>query len=227
MAGNLPHAEAAWRDLFAVGRKTDDILLAQIVIERERLLWQVQAQEALDSAHNTLRQHDPLQRDTALDARAALQAYPASRGEEELDYRLPKAQAELHTKAQAFAIRAAYARVLGAQLRAFDDALAQVLAWKSPDAAQENLNRLSTLRETIRRTLAFLQDDLDLSSDELLSDEGIAIWLLDPRPTDATGRVKSVISPDAFARYRTLLADCISADSLATIVLRAAQQAQA
>ena len=52
---------------------------------------------------------------------------------------------------------------------------------------------LVSYRDSIMRTLRFFEEELDVTPDALLADEGSRIWLLNPRNADELGRIKECL----------------------------------
>lgn len=194
-AGYRKRGKAAYEAVFAVANRTDDLLEAQTILEKERLLWKIVSEDSLDIYDALLDAMDPL--DEAVAKPIALQrdVYLAADGDEALTY-----LTELLTYPRIAAKKRGEMQItifatLAFQLVEYCKARLEILEWTGDNAVQLALNRLVVNKFAARRTLAHIKAALDLSFDDILQNEAYKIRLLNPAAADAFGRVKTALSP--------------------------------
>lgn len=201
-AGYRKRAEAAYEEIFSVANRTDDMLEAQIILEKERLLWKIVALDALDCLEPVLEAMDPLQTATTAALQLQIDTYKRVSAEEELLSELEFKEHAKIAKIHSFSARMNMAILLADHLTKYCRAKEDIFLWKRDDKVKGALAALVSLRYALRRTLRCLQEHWGLTFDELLRDEGIKIWMLLPENVDALGRVKTILHPQNLEVFR-------------------------
>ena len=87
-AGYRMRGKAAYEELFNVANRTDNMVEAQTIMEKERLLWKIVSEDALDIYETTLEAMDPLYEAVTFPVSSFAEAYKKVDCEEELVYEL-------------------------------------------------------------------------------------------------------------------------------------------
>ncbi|MGI6721585.1 MAG: hypothetical protein ACOX4I_03350 [Anaerovoracaceae bacterium] len=85
---------AAYEALFNVANRTDDLIEAREIIEREGLIWNLTREEDIDLLETQVQGMDPLDEEAMAPMNLQLRAVLDSSSEEELEYRLELAEYE-------------------------------------------------------------------------------------------------------------------------------------
>lgn len=191
-------AEAVYERILSLADTTDDMLEAQTILEEERLLWKVISEDAIDIFEPILEALDPLQA-MSITVEKHLEAYKTVQASEELDYALEKLEVEklplIQQGINKINIAAQVARLTIGYIAS------KLNTQQSGGQGEQGKNALYTMigfRNALRRTIRFMKEELDLTIDELLADEGAKIWLLSPINVDELGRIKITLNPQNY-----------------------------
>ena len=189
-AGYRKRAEAAYEKIFAVADRTSDMLDAQIILEQERLLWNIVPADSLDIFAPILEAMDPLQQVFLTNLELNTEAYQKAQSAEELEYLLEKIEYEVLVSACHFNSRLTVIGSLSYVIMMYDatriDA-AYVGRWA--DDGKFHAVMLNW-RNGVLRTLDFLKKELGMTVDDVFADDPWKIWLLTPSGVDDLGRIK-------------------------------------
>lgn len=212
-AGYRKRGEAAYEKVFAVAERTEDMLEAQIILEEERLLWKIVSEDTLDIFEPILEAMDPLQpaMTTVLDQH--VEVYKRVQGVEELDYALERLEYKRIAAVRRAVSNMTISITLSAHLMDYSSQkLNSQLSGGRGRAGEKALQAMIALRFAIRRALRFLEEELGLTFDDLLADEGLSIWMLNPQNADELGKVKEALNPQNLEAYRCIVEEDISED---------------
>ncbi len=212
-AGYRKRAEAAYEKLFEVAERTEDMLDAQIIIEEERLLWKIVSEDSLDLFEPVLEALDPLQPAMTVTLEKHVELYKKAQSSEELDNALERLEYEKVPVLQRAVSNMTISTLLSSLF--LDYCANKLNAQLSGGRGQQGRNALYAmiaLRSALRRTLRFLEEDLGLTFDDLLADEGLKIWMLAPQNADELGRTKEVLNPHNYDVYREIVREEILSD---------------
>lgn len=202
--------KAAYQQLFAVADRTEDMLEAQLIIERERLLWNIVAEDSLGIFENTLSQMDPLSLATTALLHQQIAAYQKADSDEALSYLLEKAQWSVAVEVAAYTCKMTIAATVASLLLKYTKAKNEVYLWN--DRTLKNaVKSVLEYRSTLRKTLNVLRQ-LDMTVEELFRDEGTKIWMLSPENADQFGKHKYALHPQNYDAYLDILKNEIMAD---------------
>ena len=204
-AGYRKRGEAAYEAIFNVANRTDSMVEAQLIFERERLLWKIVTEDALDIFEPVLEAMDPLHTATTILLRQQIEAYRTAQSEEELI-----AMIERQEYPRAVCIRHAVCKItvaalLATQLLGYCTAKKDVWKWRNDIEAKGGVMGMSSCRAALRRMLALLQEEWGLTFDDLCADESIKIWMLAPANADALGRIKTALTPRNIDAFRDIV----------------------
>ena len=208
-AGYRKRGEAAYEKILALADEVDDMLDAQIIMEEERLLWNIVSWDSLDIFEPILQALDPLQPTTTVVIERYVQLYREVQGSEELDYALERLEFE-----RVAAVLQATGRMNAAAHLAF-----QLLGYCSSKlnaqrsgGGQKDLRIMIGFRSAARRALRLLDEELGMTFDDLLADEGLKIWLLSPQNVDELGRIKESLHPQNYDLFKDIVDNEILSD---------------
>ncbi|MCQ2554660.1 MAG: hypothetical protein MJ171_03295 [Clostridia bacterium] len=204
-AGDRPEGEKAYLRLFDVANRTDDLIEAQIIMEKERLLWNITSADAVNILENTLKKLDPLFRATSVATIASLDAYRKSSCEEELLYFLDKSEPKKMADVNDFTMRMLLAAGIAADILSFEKGRRDVYEWASDVTAEAGARQMESARADARRDIKVLKDDFNLTFDDLLADEGVAVFMLSPENMDEYGRTKKALHNRNYEVMREIL----------------------
>lgn len=205
-AGYRKRGEAAYESIFAVADRTEDMLEAQIIFEKEGLLWKIANEDGLDIFEPVLEALDPLQPAQTAAIRKQVDIYREAQGSEELFYSLERAELDKLTIVRQETSRITLIAQLAYLLLGYAASkLNTQLTGGQGEEGHQSLRKMVSLRRALRRTLTLLKDDLGLSFEALLGDEGLKIWLLSPQNADELGRVKEALNPQNYNVYKELV----------------------
>ncbi|MGD9559996.1 MAG: hypothetical protein AB7V55_05255 [Oscillospiraceae bacterium] len=192
-AGYRKRGEAAYEAIFAVANRAEDMLGAQSILEEERLLWKVVTEDSLDIFAPILQAMDPLQPGTNAAVEYSAEAAEKARCDEELAALMEKQAFEGVAAACRYASRVELMALLAEALIYYaGNRINVALAGQNIGDGRFHLGLVS-YQNCIMRTLCFFEEELGVGADALLADEGLKIWLLNPRNVDELGRIKECL----------------------------------
>ncbi|MGI6174759.1 MAG: hypothetical protein ACOYJC_01085 [Christensenellales bacterium] len=205
-AGYRKRGEAAYEEIFAVADKTDDMLEAQIILEQERLLWKIVSEDSLDIFEPILQAMDPLQTATTVTLEKHVEVYKKVQSSEELDYAIERLEFEKITLIQQAASRMNMAILIASLLMDYSsNKLDAQRSGSQGESGKKALRAMIGLRSALRRALRLLKEELGMTFDDLLADEGLKIWLLNPKNADELGRIKESLHPQNYNAIQELV----------------------
>lgn len=220
-SGYRKRAEGVYEEIFAVADRTDDMIEAQIILEKERLLWKIVAFDSLDIFEPVLEAMDPLNKATTVVVQSQTDIYKKVSCEEELLYLLEKQEFDNHIVVQHSISRMTIVATLALHLTQYSSSKIAVYESRNDTAAKGALQGMIELRFAIRRTLKFLKEEWDMTFDDILGDEGTKIAMLSPENADMFGRIKTSLNPQNFAVFKDIIDNEIIPDiSVTDILLR-------
>ena len=220
-AGYRKRAEKAYEEIFNVANRTDEMVEAQLIFEKERLLWNIVATDALDIYETLLEAMDPLSRHLTQPLAMLVDIYKSVGSDEGLRYKLDR-----YERDKAAPILREHAKIFIAALFAYrllkyDQAKRMVWDWPGDNLVRSALLSLIALRKAIRRQVETLRSIFDMTFDDLLADQSMKIWLLAPANADAVGRIKTALHPQNYDAFREILQEeILSSKPLEEILLR-------
>lgn len=218
-AGYRKRGRAAYEKIFALADRTDDQLEAQIIIEEERLLWKIVTADSLDIFEPILQALDPLQQATTVVLERHVEIYNSVQGSEELDYALERAEFEKIALVRHAASKMNAAAHLAFLLLGYcSSKLNTQQSGGQGEQGRKALQAMIAFRSAARRALRLLEEELSLTFDALLEEEGLKIWMLSPQNLDELGRIKESLHPQNYDVFREIVHNEILSD-LSTVEL--------
>lgn len=217
-SGYRKRGEAAYEKIFDVANRTDDMVEAQIIIEEERLLWKIVTEDTLDIYETILEAMDPLYEAMTEPISEFVDIYKSAKGDEELTYKLERAQFKIPEIAQKSTTKIFLAALLGTSLLNFAKGRYQVQSWQNDQQAREGLASMIASKQKILFMVKMLKDQFNLTFNDLVNDEFTKIWFLNPRGLDALNRIKRVMLPENLNAFNEIVDDIISGKSIEEMI---------
>lgn len=197
-AGYRKRGEAAYENIFAVANRAGDMLDAQTILEEEQLLWQVVIEDGLDIFAPILEAMDPLQPGISAAVEYSAAAFQNAGCDEELAYLMEKQAFEGVVASCRYICRVELLALFAEALIYYAGNRINV-ALAGQNAGDGRFHRgLLSYQNCIARTLRFFEEELGVGIDGLLADEGMKIWLLNPRNADELGAGEGMPAPPEF-----------------------------
>lgn len=220
-AGGRENGEAAYEKLLAVAHRADNMLDAQIIMEEERLLWHIVKDDQLDILKASLGKMDPLQPAMNITLEKQIEVTDQAQGIEELDYLLEKMEYEKIQLIGHALTRMNLAIQVAFLLLAYNNSKHNVQMTGGEGRAGENaLKVMVSARWALKEIFKLMARDFEMTFDDLLADEGLKIWLLNPKNIDDTGRTKKAMNPKNYEAYREIVYEDILTDKSIIEVLK-------
>lgn len=204
--------KAAYDELFHVADRTDDMLEAQIIIEKERLLWKIVTEDSLEIFEKKLEEMDPLFLSTTAVLLGQIKCYEESSCEEELEYRIAVQEVDNWKIITDFNCRMNVAAMLGTYIIEYLEAKKKVYEWPSDTVAQSGMSGMLKRKNDICYLVGFAGEKMGITLDDLFENPAISIWMLNARSEDEYGKRKKIINPDNLKRFREVLENEILKD---------------
>jgi len=220
-AGYRKRAEQAYEAIFEVANRTDDMVEAQLIFEKERLLWNIVTEDALEIFETTLAAMDPLYKATTGNLLLQIESYRNSQFDEELTIAVEKQEQALLILVQHEIVKITIAATIATHLLKYHKAKLKAGEFGVDNEVQGAMMAIIANKKALQRTLKFLKNNLSMSFKDLLEDEGMKIWLLSPTNVDAMSRIKIVLHPNNYQVYQDIIENEIEKDlNIREILLR-------
>ncbi len=196
---------AAYEQIFDVANQTDDMLKAQIILEKERLLWKIVSEDSLDIFENIYKAADPLYRFVSAPLKIQADIYAKATCDEQLSYLIEKAEYSRLQVAKHAHMEITLIASLAKMLLIYCKSKADVWRWQSETLVQGGVQGMIIARATLRNILDFMQAHYDLTFSDVLADEHLKIWLLNPEAKDGLGRIKTTLHPHNLDVFKDIM----------------------
>ncbi|MBR5336817.1 MAG: hypothetical protein IK152_02415 [Lachnospiraceae bacterium] len=218
-AGYRKRGEAAYEELLNVANRTDDMVEAQLIIEKERLLWKIVSEDTLDIYETIQEAMDPLHEGMTFPISAFAEVYRKATCDEDLTYELERLKIVVPVVVQRSVIKIFLATVIGTNILNYAKGKNKIYAWASDTSAQEGLGAMIACRDNIRTFIKLLKEHFDMSFEDMVNDEFTKLWLLYPRGLDSLGRIKRILDPQNLSAFKEIVNECLSDRTIEDILL--------
>ena len=184
---------AAYEAVFDVANRADDLLDAQIIFEKERLLWKIVSEDAIEIFEKKLAQMDPLYLATTAKLLGQIKVYNESNSDEELNYKIDIQEVKDIATIASYTAKMNLAANLSFLLISYINAKEIIYSWPAEDKLKAAIYSMKSNRTKIRNLLSFMKDDMSYSFEDLMSDEGVKIWMLNAKNEDEYGKTKTCL----------------------------------
>lgn len=211
-AGYKKRGEVAYEKIFDVANRATDMLDAQLIFEKERLLWKIVTEDAMDIFSTIYEAMDPFYDFMRDPIALQIESYTSATCDEELTYLVERHDYKMRQIAAQAHIKISLATALGESLIMYCKKKQAVMEWRSDKEANSGVNTMVATRSTMRRTLAFAKTHFDLTFDDILNDKSMKLWLLDAKGVDGLNRIKVTLHPQNLDVMRDIVANEILSD---------------
>ncbi len=213
-AGYRKRAEAAYEKIFDVASQTDNMLEAQIILEKERLFYKIVSEDILDITEPIIEAMDPIQKNLTFACEFLKEACLNSNGTEELYFNTFLSSIEVAKFVPIWTVKhvvipSALAYNLLKYLVAGKETIGE---WVSDEAVKEGAANMVIARFQLRKILNFMKDNLHMTFDDVCNNEASKIWLLHGINVDELGRVKTAWTPDNIEAFKEIIEEEILSD---------------
>ena len=163
---------------------------------------------------------DPL--DDAVSSPILLQTeiYQKADSDEELTYLLEKSEYPRIAIRKRGEARILIFSLLAVQLIEYCKGKLEVWEWNNDRAARSGLDKTIAFKHAVRRTLDFIQENFDMSFEDIMQTESWKIRLLNPVPIDGLGRIKTAMSNHNYKVFADVVKNEILPDLSAIDILK-------
>jgi len=218
-AGYRKNGELAYEKLFNVAERTDDIIEGQIIIENERLLWNIVKEDSLDIFKPILEAMDPLFYSIYKPLSKHIESYEKAESENELNYYLEIIKPQKIKDIQDHVTKMGL--ILRIQLYVLKYIIAKEnLYLKLDKKIKRAIKKMIIMRNALKREIELLKG-FDLTIDDLFNDDSLKIWLIFNKTLDLFGKFKYTNNPKNYlAIYEILTEEIIPDISIEEILLK-------
>ncbi len=218
-------AKKAYENLLNIPNRTDNILDAQIIIEKERLLYKIVSEDILDITEPIIEAMDPLQKDMTFTSEYLKNASINSENDEELKYRSTNNIIETAKFVGVWRVK----NVIIPNALSFN--LFLYLAkgkrwlwkWESDIIAMKGLENMLVAKSNIKNILKFSNENFNMTFEDICKNEASKIWLLNGMKVDELGKVKTSWSEENIPAFKEVINEEILKDlSIKDAILREA-----
>ena len=214
-AGYRKRAEKVYEDIFAIADRTDNMIEAQIMLERERLLWKIVSEDWPDIYGPILEAADPLFKPVYLALKYSYENYLGCESDEEMSYRGQRAQRQLNIIPQFETIRITFAAsILVISVNAIE-ARSAFWYWYMKDEmgkARANATVALVARDKCRHIIQLLKETFGLTFDDLVADKHLRSIMLTATPLVTLGRYRKALPPAQLDFYSEIINEQILPD---------------
>ncbi len=174
----------AYEDIFAVADRTDDIIEAQIILEKEGLLRKMTATAGIEVGETVLEAMDPLYDVMRATTEEHVKAYEDFLCPEEVTYK-----GELIAEKAAQRVNKGYVfiwlgTIWGLLTMEYQIGKQKLRSWKNDIDAKGGFQLMVTRRQKMRQLYRVMEEVLGISWEELMANEFIKNWMLSPAGVD-------------------------------------------
>lgn len=215
--------EKAYENIFAVADRTEDMQEAQLIIERERLLFKIVSEDALDIFETIYEAMDPLFDAMTSNVRLQTEMYKNIDSADDLNYESELISSRSEALAYESKIKITIASSLSLYVMEYLGAKESVRSWKNDNLAKSGVEFMMIKQRTIRE-LYSLMNDLGITWDSIEEDPFFQLWLLGPKNLDTLARVKRTLDPHNIQVVKEVLFNEILTDKTISEILLSEQE---
>ena len=210
--------EKAYENIFAVADRTDDMQEAQLILEKERLLFKIVSEDALDIFETIYEAMDPLFDAMTSNVRLQTEMYKTIDSSDDLNYESELISSRSEALAYESKIKITLASSLSLYVMEYLGAKESVRSWNNDNSAKSGVELMMRKRKTIRE-LYSLMNDFGLTWTSIEEDPFFLLWILAPKNLDALARVKRTLDPHNIQVVKEVLLNEILTDKTISEIL--------
>ena len=207
---NRPLTDAAYQRLFDVENRTDDLLEAQIIIEKEGLLIDTVTADYKNFVMDFMEAVDPNYEVTSATTKATLGVYAEAKSIDEITYMGEVASATCDDIAVQTKLKVEMMTIMTSLIFAWENSKRKIR--ECDPKMDKYAQAMVVTRKQLKKYYKFLSEDMGLSFDTLESTPFYMISLLKPEGLDALWRIKKVMHPDNIKAMRYALFEEVLSD---------------
>ncbi len=220
-SGNSELTDRAYQELFNVENRTDDVIEAQLIIEKEGLLLNTITADYKSRFHELMEAADPNYEVTFAATKATLGAYADAKSIEEINYRGEIAKATCDDITAQIKMKIEMVQVLMSLVFAWEHSKRKLR--EGGDGMEEYAKSMVLTRSQTRRYYKFLSDDMGITWDVIKETPFYRILMLNPQGLDELWRIKKVMHPENLKTSEYVLFGEILSDRPLTEILMSPQ----
>lgn len=202
--------DKAYQKLFDVENRTDDIMEAQIIIEREQLILNTVTADYKDIAEDFLEAADPNYEVTSAGVQATIGTYATAASLEEITYMGEVAKATCDDIAVQTQLKVEIMTNLMSLIFAWERSKRKI---REGDPQLESYVKAMVLtRRQLRQYYKFMSEDMGITFDVIEASPFYRISLLNPQGLDELWRIKKIMHPDNIKAIRYVLFEEVLTD---------------
>lgn len=215
---NRPLTAAAYQRLFDVENRTDDLLEAQIIIEKEGLIVDTVTADYKNLVKDFMEAVDPNYEVTSATTNATLGAYAQAKSLEEITYVGEISKAVCDDIAVQIKLKVEMMTILTALILGWEKSKRKIR--EGDPHMDKYAQSMVVTRKQLRRYYRFLYEDMGISLEKIEETPFYMISLLKPEGLDALWRIKKVMHPDNIKAIRyVLFEEVLSSKTMEEILL--------
>lgn len=208
----------AYEELLDVENRTDDLIEAQIIIEKEGLILNTVTADYKYIAEDFLEATDPNYEVTSATVKSSIGVYATAKSVDEITYMGEVARGVTDDIAVQVQLKVEMMVIFYSLVFAWEKAKSEVRA--GGPKAPANAAAMVVTREKMRKYYRFMAEDMGLSFEVMEKTPFYRIMMLNPSGLDELWRLKKVMHPDNIEAIRYILFEEILSDrSLEDILL--------
>ena len=215
-----PLTDQAYAKLFDVENRTDDLVEAQIIIEKEYLVLGTVTADYKAYAQEFAEAVDPNYEVTSAAMDATFGVYQTATSLDEITYMGEIASAVCDDLAVQLKVKVEMMQTLQALLFAWEHAKRKI---REGEKMEDHARAMVVTRRKTRAYYRFLEEDMGITFDTIENTPFYRILMLNPEGLDALWRLKRIMHPDNLKAMRYVLFEEILSDKPLSEILMTAQ----
>ena len=203
------HTDKAYQELFDVENRTDDLIEAQIIIEKEHLILNTVIADYKALAEEFMEAADPNYEIISAAVKATAGVYATAGSLEEITYMGEVAKAACDDIAVQSQLKMEMIQIFSALMFAWEHAKKKIRLGEDMEA---NAQAMVLTRRQTRKYYRFLTEDMGITFEDMEAAPFYRISLLNPQGLDGLWRIKKVTHPDNIKAIRYILFEEILSD---------------
>jgi hypothetical protein len=215
---NRPLTDKAYQELFNVENRTDDLIEAQIIIEKEGLILNTVTADYKTLTEDFLAAADPNYEVTSAVTKATMGVYATATSLEEIVYMGEVAKATCDDIAVQIKLKVEMMQTLMSLIFAWEHSKRKIR--EGGESIEKFAQSMVLTRRQARKYYRFLAEDMGITWDVIEATPFYRIMLLNPQGLDELWRIKKVMHPSNLdATKYVLFEEILSDKSMEEILL--------
>lgn len=210
--------DQAYQRLFDVENRTDDLIEAQIIIEKEHLILDTVTADYKQLAEDFMDAADPNYDVTSASVKATIGVYATATSIDEITYIGEVAKATCDDLAVQVKLKVEMVTIFNSLIITWERLKRKIRSGKENPAAM--VKAMVLTRRQMRQYYRFLSEDMGITFEMMEKTPFYRISMLDPKGLDELWRIKKVMHPDNIKAIKyVLFEEILSEKSMEEILL--------